>query len=187
MVRVRKLEGRISLRTWFWRKNWACAGSCPAAAAGFACWNMANCWSCCCRDCCCCWSVEARAWISWGLKAPREPCIKSCWPTSWAARAAWELPVLPAWLPVSWLLTPELGEDALPLVPLLLFRCETSVTWNNFYIFDIYLFFCDIHFLVLYLFLKMCNYCHTFLYFLDFNKYHWWGLWPELKRLIRST
>ena len=120
-----------SLLTWFWRKNWAWAGSCPAAA-GLACWNMANCWSCCCSDCCCCWSVEARAWISWGLRAPSEPCMRSCWPTSWAARAAcWELLVLPAWLPVSWLLTPDDGEEALPLVPLLLLRCDTSVTWTK--------------------------------------------------------
>lgn len=125
--------------TWFLRKNCAWAGSCPAAA-GFACWKSANCCNCCCRVCCCCWRVEANACISCELRAPKELCIRSCWPTNWAAKAAWELPpwvpllvtaVLPPWLPVNWLLTPELGDEALPEVPPLLFRCETSVTWSK--------------------------------------------------------
>lgn len=133
----RTIRSILISRTWFCKKNCAWAGSCPAVA-GFACWNIANCCNCCCSDWCCCWSVEASAWISWGLKAPREPCISNCWPTNWAARAAWELLLFCWlavccccwWLPVIWLLTPELGDEALPLVPLLLFRCDTSVTLN---------------------------------------------------------
>lgn len=78
--------------------------------------------------------------MSWGdLNVPRELCMSNCWPTNWAANAACELLLFCWldvccccwWLPVSWLLTTELGGDALPLVPLLLFRCETSVTWSN--------------------------------------------------------
>lgn len=127
--------------TWFCRKYCACVGSCPAAA-GLACWNIAICR--CCVSCCCCCSVEASAWISCGARAARDPCISNCWLTSWAAKAVVELLLFGWvdeccvcvccccwWLPASWLLTPELGEDALPLVPLLLFRCEPSVTWKK--------------------------------------------------------
>lgn len=111
--------------TWFWMKNW---GICPVAAV-FACWNIANCWICCWIDCCCCCKEDASAWISWGLRLLSGLCMSNCWPTIWAS-AAWLLELL-TWHPVNWLLTPELGEEALPLVPLLLFLWDTSVTWNT--------------------------------------------------------
>lgn len=134
---VLDVEQEMRVPTWFCRKNCACAGSCPAA--GLACWNMARCCNCCCKDCCCCCIVEASAWISW-CPSPRDPRINNCWLTSWLTSAACELLLFCWldvcccccwWLLVSWLLTPELGEEALPLVPLLLFLCDTSVTWKS--------------------------------------------------------